>query len=440
MPSKYDKLKASEIKDKLKKIGMSQAGDKGTQIYRLDLFDKCQAKELTVDGDINPCLLKGNDLKKCASKLGISPMLLPDEILAELITILEASGSKKQKKDDEGSSSSSSATEQSGGGGGIDGVSIAKKVLELSETDDYEAILNIATPAGAARISKQTPLAIMRKAYLKLSLIIHPDKLGRSFDQATKAFQALVSAFDRLSSPDIEEEVETKGKKGEKVMKIARSNDGCYRTRVCCPRCKQPWSEGTLDGNPDYFYNFLMTGIKQFTCSTCLCEFGCMTAIHKCHYCAKPFEYSPLDFHRKISCGREKCEKKFGFFMYSTSDRVMVEIKKEIKMEQERRLKARESKQSRAKRMDSRGRGGVDQDKAFLLGLLDCCPRCGETFENYPDNDQRLHLMECTDENGKQAEYKLKLKKENEKKEKKREKRKRTRRCSNFSFLAIAWF
>lgn len=97
---------------------MSQVGDKGTLTYRLDLFDKCQAKELTVDGDINPCLLKGNDLKKCASKLGVSPMLLPDEILAELITILEASGSKKQKQD-EGSSSSSSAggsSDQSGGG------------------------------------------------------------------------------------------------------------------------------------------------------------------------------------------------------------------------------------------------------------------------------------------------------------------------------------
>ena len=233
--------------------------------------------------------------------------------------------------------------------------------------------MNIATPAGVARITKQTPLAIMRKAYLKLSLVIHPDKLGRSFDQATKAFQALVSAFDRLSSPDIIEE-ETSGKKGHKVAKIARSNEGCIRTRVCCPRCKQKWSEGTLDGNPDYFYNFLMTGLKQFTCSTCLCEFGCMTAIHLCPSCQGPFEYSPQDYHRKISCGREKCLKKtFGFFMFSTSDRVITEIKKEVKAEQERRLKVRESKQRRAKRMDSRG--GFDQDKAFLLGLLDCCPR-----------------------------------------------------------------
>ena len=123
-----------------------------------------------------------------------------------------------------------------------------------------QGILNISTTSDAARITKQTPLAIMRKAYLKLSLIIHPDKLGRSFDQATKAFQALVSAFDRLSSPDVVEEVVAKGK--NKVAKIARSNEGCVRTRVCCPRCKQPWSEGTLDGNPDYFYNFLMTGLK----------------------------------------------------------------------------------------------------------------------------------------------------------------------------------
>ena len=235
-----------------------------------------------------------------------------------------------------------------------------------------QGILNISTTSDAARITKQTPLATMRRAYLKLSLIIHPDKLGRSFDQATKAFQALVSAFDRLSSPDVIEEVVSKGK--NKVAKIARSNEGCVRTRVCCPRCKQPWSEGTLDGNPDYFYNFLMTGLKQFTCSTCLCEFGCMTALHKCPSCQGSYDYSPEDYHRKVTCGRERCAKKpFGFFCFSTSDRVMVEIKKEIMAEHERRLKARESKLRRAKRME--GRGDVDLERAFLFGLTDCCPR-----------------------------------------------------------------
>lgn len=44
----------------------------------------------------------------------------------------------------------------------------------------------------------------MRKAYLKLSLLIHPDKLSNSFPDSTRAFQALVRAFESLSAPTIE--------------------------------------------------------------------------------------------------------------------------------------------------------------------------------------------------------------------------------------------
>lgn len=147
MPSKYDDMKASDIKGRLKEIGMSQVGDKGTMIHRLNLFDRCSTKKLTVEGTINPCLLKAGDLKKHASKLGISPMLTPDEILAELVTILEASNNNHIKKQD--SSSSKSTTEQvksdsaempQANSGGIDAVGIAKRVLELSETDDYEVL------------------------------------------------------------------------------------------------------------------------------------------------------------------------------------------------------------------------------------------------------------------------------------------------------------
>ena len=146
MPSKYDDMKVSDIKGRLKEIGMSQVGDKGTMIYRLDLFDRCEAKKLSVEGDTNPCLLKAGDLKKCASKLGISPMLTSDEILSELVKMLEAS--KKNSPDKKSSSSASSAkqgSESSGdqGSGGIDAVGIAKLVLELSETDDYEVSSSI---------------------------------------------------------------------------------------------------------------------------------------------------------------------------------------------------------------------------------------------------------------------------------------------------------
>lgn len=136
MPSKYDDMKVSDIKACLKKVGMSQVGDKGTMIHRLDLFHRCDSKKLTVKGDQNPCLLKGNDLKHCASKLGISPMLTPDEMLTDLVALLEAtmpsaSSSSANSNGDENSAEGKS-------GKNVDAVGIAKLVLELSELDDYE--------------------------------------------------------------------------------------------------------------------------------------------------------------------------------------------------------------------------------------------------------------------------------------------------------------
>lgn len=141
-----------------------------------------------------------------------------------------------------------------------------------------------------------------------------------------------------------------------------------------------------------------MTGLKAYTCSTCLCEFGCMTALHKCPFCKKGFEYSPLDYHNKITCGHPACKKPFGFMMYHASDRVIKDLKQSVKEEQERQLRAKEAKLRRAKS----GGGDVDQktaEKAFMMGLSDVCPCCGEDFIEMGDEDeQRRHLAECTDE------------------------------------------
>jgi curved DNA-binding protein CbpA len=284
----------------------------------------------------------------------------------------------------------------------VNPILIAQKVLELIEGDDYEGILNIAASSPETCINKKSDHAAMRKLYLKLSLMIHPDKLGKSFPDATKAFQALVKSFEYLTAPDlIEEEQQEKGRgKKQKVPTISRSNDNCFRTRVCCPRCKQPWSEGSLDGNPDYYYNFLMSGLKQYLCSTCLCEFGCMTAVHKCPHCKRQFEYNPSDYHKQINCGHNSCTKKFGFYLFPASDRVMTEMKLNVKQEQEQRLRAREAKQRRAAR-SNRGTPltAKEQERSFMMGLSDVCPRCGEDFTEMEDEEeQRRHLMECVDE------------------------------------------
>ena len=104
-----------------------------------------------------------------------------------------------------------------------------------------------------------------------------------------KAFQCLVHAFERLANPHLYAEED----KGGKQKSLGRSNDGCFRTVVKCPRCKEPWGR-KLDGNPDYFYNFLMMGLKSYTCSTCLLEFGALAAIHECPFCKCDQEYHPV--------------------------------------------------------------------------------------------------------------------------------------------------
>lgn len=396
MSSAYDKLKADDLKKKLKDIGMVQSGDKGTLIFRLKLFDKCKSENLVTADSRNPCQLGPADLKKCASMLGISPMGTPDEILDEYVKIL----SIEKLRNSSSTASNSSSNDTSKPSGGVDPVMVAQMILDMGEGEDYEGILNIAALPGQP-ISRQTPAPIMRKAYLKLSLLVHPDKIGRIFPQAAKAFQTLARAFDYLTSVDIDTSGDDKASSRsggkQKVFTISRSNEGCHRTRVCCPRCRQPWSEGTLDGNPNFFYNFLMQGLKCFTCSTCLFEFGCMTAQHRCPHCNKTFEYSIEDYHRKIKCPSNKCGKLFGFFLFPVSDRMMKELRAEIKDEQERRLKAREAKLRRANRSISK-LSTAESERAFILGLVDCCPRCGESFEGYPDEEaQRMHLAECTD-------------------------------------------
>jgi len=216
-----------------------------------------------------------------------------------------------------------------------------------------------------------------------------------------------------------------------------RSNDGCHRTRLFCPRCKAEW--GLPDsGTEQYDYNFMMMGLKSYNCALCLFEFGCMTAIHKCPFCKKDFEYHPNDFHRKINCGNDKCKTQFGFFVFNISDRLEKEYRQEIRKKQEKQLKEKEQLQERAKRARSRQEdiGQKGKDKLFVLNLLDQCPRCGEELES--KYDLRVeHLDNCNDKK-KMAAYAKQLKEEQdlaEKKSKLKEKQEEVQNVQSWDYL-----
>jgi len=144
----------------------------------------------------------------------------------------------------------------------------------------------------------------LRKAYLLLSSRVHPDKHSNS-KESVEAFQIVLSAYELLCNPPEEGGDQPAGKR-KKTERFTRGNEGCHKTKIACPQCKKVWGDAVL-GLEDASYNFLMQGVKTYLCGICFCEFGCMTAIHYCPFCRKPFNYDPEDYHRKIVCGNEVC-------------------------------------------------------------------------------------------------------------------------------------
>jgi len=252
------------------------------------------------------------------------------------------------------------------------------------------------------QVDANSAVGVMRKQYLLLSTKIHPDKhVGKNQHLATRAFQVLVSAYDGLSQPDMSKTDTAK----PKTKTINRSNEGCYKTPVHCPRCSSPWGEG-VDGLEPAAYSHMMTGIKTYCCSTCLLDFGCMTAMHKCPFCKKSYEYTPDDYHQKIGCGNKTCTRTFGFMLYNVSEARMKELRVELKSEQERRLKKMEGLARRnARAVEKNGGSNVDSDaalgeevKTFKAGLLDACPQCGFKMGKRDGEDEAVaHLKQCSD-------------------------------------------
>ena len=118
---------------------------------------------------------------------------------------------------------------------------MAQEVLARGERGDHVGVLRV-LGGGADALSAASDFAVLRAAYRGLARLIHPDKLGKRFAGATKAFQCLARAFEALTAPTSASDPPSRaGKRRAAAPAVGRSNEGCYRTRCRCPRCGGGW-------------------------------------------------------------------------------------------------------------------------------------------------------------------------------------------------------
>jgi hypothetical protein len=265
----------ADLKAYLKDGGVSATGDKGSLWWRCKIHHTVVSIGLvTADGGV-PTKLTAAQLRKAAARVGVSPIGSSDEMIGGLVEYLTKEKRKNGGGDDDAASASASDPTAK-----VKGPALAEAVLSLADAAIISPIriLQLSDPA----LQPTSPTADLRKAYLKISLHIHPDRIGREFKEATKAFQILVTAYETLTSPDYIPSDESAPKKGKKkAAQISRSNEGCFRTLVYCPRCSARWGD-KVEGNPEWSYNIMMQGLQSFHCATCLLKFGCMSAQHRC--------------------------------------------------------------------------------------------------------------------------------------------------------------
>ena len=134
---------------------------------------------------------------------------------------------------------------------------------------DFAFVLSLSGKIVSATSGKPD----LRRAYLLLSTKVHPDK-NPGKTEAVQAFQIVLDCYERLCNPekfdDEDDEAGGPAKKRQKAERFTRPNDGCFKTTVKCPQCKQTWGVGDL-GLEDAAYNFFMLGIKQYLCGRCAC-------------------------------------------------------------------------------------------------------------------------------------------------------------------------
>ena len=318
----------------------------------------------------------------------------------------------------------------------------------------------------------------VRKCYTRIAARIHPDKLVH-FPDATKAFQALVRAYELCCKPDLrgdesddsreddeeeeveeddEEEAEDDSEEDQPVVtkksavsaskkfadvatSQARARDAAkptaasrsksakgrraagatgasssssrklapeHRTSVQCPRCHADWGSHLKGEGQEALYTSFMRGHAQVFCLTCLFEFGCNTATHRCPHCTRAFEYRPfVDFDKAaLECPNDKqsgirkaCGKSFRVTRFAMSASKQADEERRRKQAEAERRQRESSKEARASRGGLAARYGDEEDEEEEAALLELgqfivsedCPRCGKQFST----GHAAHLKTC---------------------------------------------
>lgn len=91
---------------------------------------------------------------------------------------------------------------------------VAQRVLAA------DGALSVLSVGSEAPVTLETPVPLVKRCYMKLAALIHPDKIGRAFPAATEAFQSLVRAYDQFANGELAKAVaeadKAKGKKRSK--------------------------------------------------------------------------------------------------------------------------------------------------------------------------------------------------------------------------------
>ena len=79
---------------------------------------------------------------------------------------------------------------------------------------------------------------------------------------------------------------------------------------------------------------------RQVHCQTCLLEFGCLTATHRCPFCERTYEYRPARFAFAHVCpntkarGKAACGKSFKPMEFSMSEGKRAQLQAKLEASQ----------------------------------------------------------------------------------------------------------